>query len=623
VSGIVGIFDRSGARVERHLLCDLTHYLSFRGPDGREVWSEGLIGFGHTLLRTTRESGVEKQPACLDGRYWITADARIDCRAELGKSLSEAGNGVRQPVPDCELILRAYAAWGEECVEHLRGDFAFAIWDARQKTLFCARDHFGIKPFYYAEIGEQILFSNTLNCVRLHPDLPDELNDQAVADFLLFGLNCDTSTTTFRDIRRLPPAHYLMATTDGFRVKRYWSTPVDGRIRYKHSREYVEHFQVLLKEAVEDRMRMDRAAIFLSGGLDSGAVAATMREVSSRCPRVNHMQAYTVSYETEGAKEETRLARLTAEMLGMPHHEIPMDHLEPFERWEEECRCPEPPDDPFFAGFFDQFRAISAETRVAFSGEGADNLMHFQFAPYAKDLFRNREWGHLVAATKNYAQVRRFPWRGMKHRLEKIAGKASEVCRPPRWIAAAFAQRLDLDDRCQHLNGSHSNGFHPGEVHPVLPEAHASLSLPQWSRLFESEDCGATRCAVEVRYPFLDLRIVDYLLSLPPFPWFFEKTLLREAMVGRLPEVVRQRAKTPFGKDPLQEKARDKEKALEATTSWCEEMEAYVSCDALTRALEENDTEDSAAHLRPLCLNFWLRTARRLRYNIHAEAHNG
>ena len=110
------------------------------------------------------------------------------------------------------MILHAYATWREECVDHLRGDFAFALWDARERKLFCARDHFGIKPFFYSAIERQFLFSNTLNCLRAHPDVSDELNEAAIGDFLLFGLNCEIATTTFRDIQRLPPAHFMVVT---------------------------------------------------------------------------------------------------------------------------------------------------------------------------------------------------------------------------------------------------------------------------------------------------------------------------------------------------------------------------------------------------------------------------
>ncbi len=122
----MGIYERSGAPVERGLLQALAHFLSFRGPDGRDTWSLGAIGLGHTMLRTTRESQIEQQPASLDGKLWITADARIDCREELEKKLALQGYpAAGRSVTDSGLILRAYAAWGAECVQHLRGDFAF------------------------------------------------------------------------------------------------------------------------------------------------------------------------------------------------------------------------------------------------------------------------------------------------------------------------------------------------------------------------------------------------------------------------------------------------------------------------------------------------------------------
>ena len=265
----MGIYDRSGAPVDRALLQALAHFLSYRGPDARDTWSNGAIGLGHTLLRTGRESLNERQPANLDGQLWITADARIDCREELEKKLVQEGYGAAgRAATDSDLILRAYQAWGAECVQHLRGDFAFAIWDARKKLLFCARDRFGAEPFYYSALGELFLFSNTLECLRQHPEVSEELNDAAIGDFLLFGLNCDAATTSFRDIRRLPAAHAMTISSEGLRMQRYWSAPTERRIRYNRAEDYVEHFQILLQAAVADRTRVDRAGILLSGGLD-------------------------------------------------------------------------------------------------------------------------------------------------------------------------------------------------------------------------------------------------------------------------------------------------------------------------------------------------------------------
>ena len=130
-------------------------------------------------------------------------DVRLDSRDELETELKNAGRKYARPAADCDLVLQAYAAWGADCVHHLRGDFAFAIWDMRRKTLFCARDHFGVKPFYYADLDNAFFFSSVLNCVRLHPDVSSALNETAIGDFLLFTMNCESATTTFRDIQRL------------------------------------------------------------------------------------------------------------------------------------------------------------------------------------------------------------------------------------------------------------------------------------------------------------------------------------------------------------------------------------------------------------------------------------
>ena len=159
-------------------------------------------------------------------------------------------------------------------ISHLRSG------TAGTKTLFCARDHFGIKPFYYADLDDQFLFSSVLDCVRLHPDVSDTLNETAIGDFLLFGLNYDGATTAFRDVRRLLPAHSLTIKKDEFFLKRYWSPPTQGRIRYRDANDYIEQFKILLQAAVKDRVRTDRVGVLLSGGLDSAAVATTARAVS-------------------------------------------------------------------------------------------------------------------------------------------------------------------------------------------------------------------------------------------------------------------------------------------------------------------------------------------------------
>ncbi len=613
------MFDRGGAPVDRALLHALTHFISYTGPDARDTCSNGPFGFGHAMLRTTRESVSERQPAALDGQLWITADARIDCRDELKREIEKADPQRERATTDSQLILQAYAIWGEECVQHLRGDFAFAIWDARRKTLFCARDHFGIKPFYYAEFGNVFVFSNVLNCVRLHPGLSEDLDDAAIGDFLLFGLNCNPSTTTFRDIRRLPPAHCLSVSAEGVRTARYWSAPTCGAIHYRHADEYVEHFQTLFQSAVADRLRVDRAGILLSGGLDSAAMAATAREISSNSLDAAELRAYTVVYKPLASDREGALARKVADFLHIPIQFLEVGGVKPFERWgDPELSSPEPIDDPLFAGMSDQFRMIAADCRVALCGEGADNLMHFEMMPHAKQLIRNREVHRLLQEVPRYLGQRRSIWPGIHRRFKGILGKDPTAPLFPRWLAPDFARDLDLKSRWKEWTELPAS-----RPHPVRPKAHISLSIPQWANMFEQESPGATHYPVEVRYPFLDLRIVNYLLALPPFPFFFEKRLLRDAMAGRLPEECRLRPKTPLLDDPLVQHLRDAKSAewLDQI-EWSGGIEQFVDRSSLAPVPGGNDSEQISLDLRPRCLNFWLQSGRRVRYNLRAEVCN-
>ncbi|MGA2427432.1 MAG: asparagine synthase-related protein [Candidatus Acidiferrum sp.] len=606
MSGIVGMFHRDGAPVDLALLRTLTEFMSYRGPDADVVWQDGAVGLGHALLQTTPESRDEKQPASPDGRLWLTADARLDERAELVAQLCGFGREI-DSAPDSELILRSYDRWGENCVDHLRGDFAFAIWDSRAKRLFCARDHFGIKPLYYAQLVNLFLFSNTLNCLRAHPDVSGELNDRAVADFLLFGLNYDEASTSFHDIQRLPPAHCLTVSRDGLAMRRYWAPPTNGRIRYRSDEEYIEHFWTLLQAAVRDRLRTDRVGILLSGGLDSTSLAATAKDLSANNRGIPDLRTYTAVYESLIPDREIDYAAAVAKFLGLPNRRVALDHLRPFV-WPDDpsCRLPGPPDNPFFGALFHQFGIVAKECRVLFSGEGNDNLMYFQMWPYVQELRRRKEWTRLAAEGLQYLWVRPFPWRGIRVRLAASFGMDSAADSFPAWIAPDFAKRLNLKDRWRECSELRM----PVVRHPVRPKAHASLGLPHWTSMFENENAGVTRHPVDVRYPFLDLRLVNYLLALPPFPCFFQKSLLRRAMADKLPESVRIRPKTPFHGAPLLAHFRRDDISWVNRTPPQEELDRYINRGALPKLHASMLSEQVILGTRPHCLNFWLQSIR-------------
>ncbi|HEX8837805.1 MAG TPA: asparagine synthase-related protein [Candidatus Acidoferrum sp.] len=608
------------APIDRARLHSLTDFLSFRGPDEQNTWMDHSIGMGHALLRTTYESRSEKQPLSQEERYWVVADARLDAREELIAELKHKGQAAKLDSPDCELVLQAYAAWGEACVDHLLGDFSFAIWDKEHKKLFCARDHFGIKPFYYVHIGEMFICSNTLNCVRLHPCFSEELNETAVGDFLLFGLNCDNATTIFRDILRLPPAYTLTVSSRGLQVKRYWTPPTQGRIRYQDQREYFENFCFLFDKAVADRVRTDRLGILLSGGLDSSAVAATAKEVCAKASPTMEIRGYTHVYKSLIPHNDEEYAKETAEFLGFPLRVIPFDGIQIFDGWNEpNLNWPEPISNPLVTGILNSYRIISAECGVVLSGEGGDDLMIFQMWPYVRDLGQRGEWKKLVMELGDYLWIRPFPWRGIRARVLRLLGKDSYLPVFPEWLNPGFSQRSELRKRWKEW-------WEPPEsrtTHPIHPMSYASLFSPQWTLMFEQENAGVTHSPVETRHPFLDVRIVNYLLAIPPFPWFFRKMLVREALVGRLPERVRTRPKTPLQEDPLLAQLRRTGMGQLKPIPWCPGADQYIDRSALVQPHGRMNPEQVSTDLRPYCLNIWLQSARRIRYNIYAEARNG
>ncbi|HEX2202132.1 MAG TPA: asparagine synthase-related protein, partial [Longimicrobium sp.] len=374
MSGIAATVRLDGGPGDAALLERMTACMAFRGPDGTRTWSEGPAGLGHALLRTGDVAREADQPLTLDGATWIAADARIDGRGELIRELRGAGRGVDGDASAAELILHAYAVWGVASPERLLGDFAFAVWDAPRRRLFCARDLFGVKPLFHARAGAELVVSNTLGCVRLHPGVSDALDDAAVADFLVHGHPEELDLTVFRDVRALPPGHALVAEDGEVRVRRWGALPTGAEpLRYRRVTEYVEHFLEVLGEAVRDRLPEGAASLFLSGGRDSTAIGALAREAVDRGERRTELRAFTAVYDRLLPDEERRYTRMAAGALRIPVDFTAVDGYEAFERWETPAlRRPQPTDAVLGAIEADQLAQAAAHARVLFTGQGGD-----------------------------------------------------------------------------------------------------------------------------------------------------------------------------------------------------------------------------------------------------------
>ncbi len=531
MSGIVGIINLDGQPVDRQLLRQMTAFMAYRGPDAQEVWLDGPVGFGHALLQTAEDTPPECQPCSLDGQVWITADARIDARSDLIRKLSgHVGADLKNPT-DAELILHAYHVWGEDCLQHLLGDFAFGIWDGRRRRLFCARDHLGVKPFYYARVGPALIFSNTLNCLRLHPQVSAELNELAIADFLLFDFNQDLSTTTFADIKRLPPAHYLTWSDGGLKIRRYWTLPQEGPLRYPRPQDYVDHFKELLHQAVADRLRTRRVGVFMSGGLDSSTVAATAKNILQAQPEPFDLRAYTDVYDRLMPDTERHYSGLVAAHLAIPIHYHVEDDYKIYERADQpEMHWPEPYHYPQVASWVDMISRVLGHSRVILTGQGGDPIL-YPSPSYFYKMLKNLRMGQIIREVGRCAvKFRRLPQVGFRSSLKRLLGLRNHLAPYPPWLNPAFAVRLDLPHRWARLSQRAK------APHPLREEACGIFLDPFWSHMFEKEyDAGALGLPVEFRHPLLDVRVVSYALALPPIPWCVDKTAAAGSRAGFTP----------------------------------------------------------------------------------------
>ena len=599
MSGFAGIVNLDGAPVQRELIERMTRSLAFRGPDAQEIWCGENVGLGHAMFRATDESLHERQPFQSESGSWIVADARVDARAELVSKLNFASPN-RSPfslaTPDSELILGAYLRWGEECLDHLLGDFSFAIWDARNKRLFCARDHFGIRPFHYARIGTSLIFSNTLEVLRLHPGVSSRLNDLAIGDFLISGCYWRPELSTFEDIRKLPPAHCLSAGGEIFNLRRYWTLPIEEPLRLRHS-EYIEQFHFLLGEAVADRVRTSRVTVSMSGGLDSSSVAAL---AASQLRGKGSLHAITMVFDRVIPDQERKYATLVANYLQIPIEIQVGDDYPLFSRCDSgEFHFPEPSQYETAASESDFYRRAPEHGHVLLTGEAGDVGLE----PSLR-FFRGKRVPEFMWQMAKYVLTHgKHPALGFH--LEWLRWRAQPLHRVadfPDWIEPGFADRLNLRRRWQELN------VESASAHPDRPMAYSSYSLSAWPDIFEKYDSAYTRVPLQARHPFFDLRVVRFLLRLPTLPWCADKELLRVAMAGKLPPEILKRPKAPLAGDPLVGLLREMDPRSLLIGVPSPGLEKYIVKEKIPHMGGDFVPSDPEVHLRALSLNYWLQS---------------
>jgi asparagine synthase (glutamine-hydrolysing) len=480
----------------------------------------------------------------LDGRFWLIGRVRLDAREELGSTISGT-QVMSQDQSDALICLRAYARWGDRCLEHLRGDFCFAVWDEHRRRLFCGRDQLGVRPLFYAKQGSSWLVSDTLQFIVAEATIDGDLDDYWVADFLSSGFCADLDRTVYKQVKRLPPAHFLSVCARSYVVQKYWTLEIHDPIYYRRTTDYVEHFQSVIALAIRDRLPQDRVGISMSGGLDSSTLAAQALRVTGDASKII---AHTRYFEHLIADEESHFSSLVARRLGVPLTLRAVDDAAYDPHWyDRELRTPEP-NSAIVRAAPERIivTEMAKEAQVWFFGEGPDNALVFEWQPYLRWLFKRADWFRLGNAVVQYIRSKQASeWCSTisKYTTRRFASEGNLQLELPPWLNEGLVKELHLIARA-HQSGESV------KKHLWHPRAVASFTGALWPYFLEQFDPSVWGSPLVWRHPYLDLRVLAFLLSVPPIPWARRKGLIREAMRGVLPPEVLSRNKSPLCGNP-------------------------------------------------------------------------
>lgn len=543
----------------------------------------------------------------------VFADARLDNRRELSGVLA------LPPSPsDTELIRAAYLRWGDRCPEHFLGDFAFVIWEPKERRLFGASDPLGVRPLYYWRTGSRLLVSPDLSHLLGNPGVPRRIDPIAVSDYLA-AIASEPERTFFQDVHRLPPGHSMTATPEGIRLHRYWDIDPKHRLEYRREEDYAAHFLELLRQSVRDRLPEEGVTgVAVSGGLDSTSVAAVAaREMRSRGS--GSLLACSFVFNQLSECDERPYIQDLATNLGLETAFIDAERF-----WflgDDQAYVP-PADTPMMS-WESPFRQLLGALRerggrVLLTGHGADDLLLGSRLAYA-DRFRRGDL-RVVQEIWSYSRGRRYGWRPFYKLLaEPWLGSAAPALRrilnrsrtrpAPEWIAPDFARETRLAERLAEAERGpeRKTAFH--QMYERL------IARPSYHRSVFWYDRNSSPFGIEARHPFLDRRLFDFVFAVPPEALIRlgeRKSLLRRAVAGILPDAVRLRPrKTQLGAFvdlSLQKEAERVQKLLEAPVA--AEI-GWLNAPALQKAFASYFTDEPDEARRALwyaiTLELWLR----------------
>ena len=550
MSALCGIVTSDGRPVEASRIRLMVAAGLHRSPDGRAHWIGDGVALGFGALHTASESSRGQQPRVDVKRgFGLCFAGRVDERQDLLRQLQ--ANGLEPSESSgAELVLDAYARWGTDCLDKVRGEFSLALWDGCTRRLICARDLAGTRPLYYFQSKTCFYFASELRQLLALPEIPRRPNEGMIGEYLLSQM-ASKSETQYAGVMRLPPASYLLLEEDRVEVIEYWDPRGVPSIRYRRDEEYAEHLREILGLAVESQLLSDRpVGVQLSGGVDSSSVVAVAADLTrgqrTRCPSLEAFSLVFPGWDCD----ESEFIDAVEKRSGIPSHRLTPTSLSRREYSAQVGRSLDYPDYPN-GTMSDSLERAAHERgiRVLLTGLGGDEW--FQRADlYLADLLRK---GRLIAAAEwvrslpqaSMMSFRRSPWfvdgvsplvpQGVKDLLRKGRPRDPGTA----FINPDFARRNDLQERLRQRLDWRPFGD--------LARAGSFRAATQGFQVhaIEMEERSAAGFHLELRHPFHDRRVVEFGLGLPPDQRWrhgLHKHVLREAMRDLLPVSVRQRS---------------------------------------------------------------------------------
>lgn len=564
--GIAGIYDREGVVASRDLLLSMAASLRHRGPDGTGLYLCDSYGMVNTRLSVVDLEGGDQPIPNEDSRYWVMQNGEIYNAPELRVELQKLGHEFKTTC-DTEVLVHAYEEWGPACLDRLNGAFAFAIWDHHEQRLFLARDRFGIRPLFLADLDGTLLFASESKALFCHPGLARTLDPLSLVEtFTIWG--CAPDRSAFSGVRELPAGHYLLMGPDrNPEIHRWWDLEFapPGQWRTESEEELAEELLDLLEDSTRIRLRADvPVGAYLSGGLDSSATAAIVKRTSN-APLTSFALSFADERFDEAEFQQLMAAKLGTDLSTIRIHDSDIAEVFPeVVRLAEKTLLRSAPAPLFLLSGLVREQGL----KVVLTGGGADEV----FGGY--NIFRE-------------AKVRRFWAREPDSRFRHLLlGRlypylAQNLTRAGAFQKAFFAKGLtETDDafyshRIRFANTSRCSRFLTKEVRqragllgdpqdrlrgrlPDTFEGFPPLGQAQYLEihtflqgylLHSQGDRMLMGHSIEGRFPFLDHRLAEFAAKVPDrlrIKALSEKHLLRKAVAGILPEEIGSRPKRPY-----------------------------------------------------------------------------